>query len=238
MPNHQKHRGQHSNDPKYFSPKQICILREAVEDLSFLYTRGYSEEASLELVGNHYQLHKRQRMALRRAACSKQSQDIRGQKVLMPEQMKDRAVAIDAYNLLITVESHLSGALLFLGKDFCYRDIASIHGTYRKVEETVPAIKLIGKSLADVGVACTHWYLDRPISNSARLKNLLLETAQEQAWHWEASLEYNPDKSLAACSEVVISSDRWILDRVQYWFNFMEYILLSPKAHSNIRILT
>ena len=34
----------------------------------------------------------------------------------------------------------MSGAFIFRGRDGCLRDLAGIHGTYRKVEENRPGI--------------------------------------------------------------------------------------------------
>jgi hypothetical protein len=68
---------------------------------------------------------------------------------------------------LITIEAAMSGGLIFVGRDGCCRDLASIHGTYRKVTETIPAVKLIGRFLQKVGVTEAVWLLDSPVSNSA-----------------------------------------------------------------------
>ena len=49
----------------------------------------------------------------------------------------------------ITVEAALSDGFLFMGRDGCLRDLAGIHGTYRRVEETLPAVEQIGRFLAE-----------------------------------------------------------------------------------------
>jgi len=84
MPNKQKHRGHHANDPKFFSDKWIPTLNHAVDDLAFLLTRGYSGQSSLKLVGDRYMLSKRQRKALWRATCSDQSLQHRSRSLTGP----------------------------------------------------------------------------------------------------------------------------------------------------------
>ena len=64
-----KHRGKHSSDDKNFAIKWHPIFREAAEDLSFLLGRGYGNKSSLALVGNRYQLNKRQQRALSLITC-------------------------------------------------------------------------------------------------------------------------------------------------------------------------
>ena len=62
-------------------------------------------------------------------------------------------IAIDGYNVLITIEAAMSGGCIFKARDGCLRDLASIHGTYRKVNETIPALQLIGEFLKEKNTA-------------------------------------------------------------------------------------
>jgi hypothetical protein len=87
--------------------------------------------------------------------------------------------------------------------DGCYRDLASMHGSYRKVEETLPALRLVGESLARLGIESCLWLLDSPVSNSGRLKGIVLQMAADHAWPWQVKLVSNPDNGLAESSELV-----------------------------------
>src|SRR5687767_6149055 len=60
----------HPTDQTTFPPAVIPRLRVAVDELSWLLGRGYAEDSALTLVGNRHQLDVRQRMAVRRCACS------------------------------------------------------------------------------------------------------------------------------------------------------------------------
>ena len=71
------------------------------------------------------------------------------------------------------LESVLSGAYVFKGRDSIYRDISSVHSTYKRVEKTEEAICLVGTVLKEMNVKKVKWYLDEPISNSGRLKTRL-----------------------------------------------------------------
>ena len=42
-----------------------------------------------------------------------------------------------------------------------------------KVTETLPALERIGQTTAELGVSQCLWYLDRPVSNSGRLRAIL-----------------------------------------------------------------
>ncbi|HSG88818.1 MAG TPA: DUF434 domain-containing protein, partial [Pseudomonadales bacterium] len=70
MPDHRRHRGPHPDDARLFAPDTVGPLRTAVGDLSWLFSRGYAERSAVKVVGDRYRLRERQRIALRRSACS------------------------------------------------------------------------------------------------------------------------------------------------------------------------
>ena len=152
MPDKRKHRGRHPDDDRLFADPLLETLRTAVAEYSWLLTRGYAVDSALKLVGDRHGLTARQRMAVRRSACTDHALRRRANAMITLGEVGGRSVGIDGYNLLITVESGLSGGLILIGRDGCYRDLASIHGTYRKVEETVPA--LCGNGQEEVGEVC------------------------------------------------------------------------------------
>lgn len=226
MASKQKHRGQQSDDPHLFNEKWVNILNTAVDDLSYLLTRGYSIQSSLQLVGNRYRLTKRQRKALWRAAANDALIPLRHARRVPIDRLGGEKVAIDGYNLLISVESGLAGGIIIECRDGSFRDLASIHGTYRKVEETLPALQLIGEHLHQLKITQAHWYLDAPVSNSGRLGHLIREIAHAQQFPWEVSLVNSPDKELAQETDsICISADGWVLDHAQRWTNMHRHII-------------
>jgi hypothetical protein len=237
MPNNQRHRGQHSDDIKNFNEKWVAILQKAVNDLSFLLSNGYAEKSSLKLVGDRYRLNARQRQALLRGSCAAQACEYRLAHQLPAADLAGEEIVVDGYNLLIITEVALSNGIILACKDKCYRDIASIHGTYKRVEETVPAIHLLGNTFQQLGVSKVHWYFDSPVSNSGRLKQMLLDEAAQQGWTWEAELVHNPDKTLVATGKIVVSSDGWVIDNSERWFNMMAYLLEQNLLNANVKEL-
>lgn len=225
MPHRQQHRGKHPEDEILFAEDRVPVLRKAVVDLSFLLGRGYASDPALAIVGDHYQLAIRQRRAVSRAACADAAAEHRRQRRAVPAGLRNAHVAIDGYNVLITIESLLGGGILIRGCDGCIRDVASIHGSYRCVEETLPAIALAGEVLKQLGVARAEWLLDAPVSNSGRLKGLLLEQARIRGWPWEVRLSANVDAELAQSGGIVATADGWILERAARWVNLPGYAI-------------
>jgi hypothetical protein len=234
VPDERIHRGPHPADAELFAPERIPCLREALADFSMLLTKGYADKSALKLVGDRFSLTQRQRLAIMRSACSDQQRQSRLERCAPIDGLAGQAIAIDGYNLLITIEAAMSGGLIFKGRDGCFRDLASIHGTYRKVEETVPAVKLIGEFLMDIRTAQALWLFDSPVSNSGRLKTLLAQLARENAWPWEIRLTISPDAELSKMNTVVVSTDSVVLDACQQWTNLAAEIVLRRLAQTTI----
>jgi len=230
MPDKRTHRGPHPADAKLFAPAAIANLKSALADFSLLLTKGYSERSALKLVCDRFSLTERQRLAIMRSACSDQQLMSRKQRQVKLTDLAGKPIAIDGYNVLITVEAAMSGAVIFKSRDGCLRDLASIHGTYRKVTETIPAVQLIGKFLKEHNVDNCLWLLDSPVSNSGRLKTLIGELAQKNNWNWEIKLLISPDAELAKTDMVVASSDSAVLDRCKSWVNLARAIIEKKLA--------
>ncbi len=235
MPDTRKHRGAHPGDERRFAPDWWPVLRRAVADFSWLLSRGYSENASLKLVGDRYRLDQRQRLAVHRSSCSDQALARRRATERTIEQVRGCDLALDGFNVLTTVEAALAGGILLYGRDGSLRDLAGMHGTYRKVMETVPALRAIGTSLHNtlaVGRVC--WYLDRPVSNSLRLAALIRHLAAEHHWPWQVEVLDAVDVRLRETSDVVCTSDAGILDFCRQWFAATRAIVLNELSPATI----
>lgn len=230
-----RNRGKNSGDDQLFGTEKIVkILQEAIGDMHYLLSRGFAENASAALVGNRYRLRARQIQMIKAASASEeQILKRRAKEVALPA-LAGQTVCIDGFNIIILLESLLSGAYIFKGCDGCYRDQSSVHGSYKKVNQTSRSIELVAGFHRNAALAKIVWVFDKPVSNSGRLKQMLLEYAQEQQLDWEVYLEFNPDKYLAAASETIISSDAWILDHCRSWFNLTEYIVRSEQPEINL----
>ncbi|MDF1694645.1 MAG: DUF434 domain-containing protein [Saprospiraceae bacterium] len=230
----ERNRGKLSNDDKWFAQKWHASFKDAVDDVCFLLSRGYGENSALQLVGNRYRLNKRQRMAISRGCCSDIQSTKRRNSEIFARDLLSKVIEIDGFNILIFLESLLSRAYVFKGRDGVYRDISSVHGSYKRVMKTEEAIYIIGKILSDLDVHSVNWYLDSPVSNSGRLKTKLLEISKKHDFNWQVELVFDPDKVLAKSEHVVISSDSWILDQSQQWFNLNKLLVDSYGAHDNL----
>lgn len=209
------HRGPHPRDSELFGERHHAVLRRAVDEFSWLLTRDYATDATLKLVGDRYALKARQRLAIMRCGCSDQAVRRAGNSSVTAEQCAGHPIGIDGYNLLITVESALSGGLVLIGRDSRYRDLASVHGSYRTVQETDKALELILDQLERLRPPRVDFYLDRPVSNSGRLKtrlaSLLGNRTSGDAPPCNIELAPSPDRILRDYDGIVVTTDRAVL---------------------------
>jgi hypothetical protein len=221
VPDTRKHRGPGPQDSQWFGAEARPTLATAVGDLSWLLSRGYAEASSLKLVGDRHRLVERQRIAALRSACSDEALASRTARRVDHAALRGRPLRIDGFNLILTLESALGGGVIIGGRDGCFRDLASVHGTYRRVEETQPALELADRLLTEWDAGTCTWLLDSPVSNSGRLAAMIRAVNPT----WTAEVVQNPDTLLSQPGDAVVSADSLILDRCGEWVNLARAIV-------------
>ena len=228
----EKRRGPAPGDEALFGETAWPALRTATEELSWLRGRGYAEPSAVALVGNRHQLAKRQRRAVSRAACSDAERAARQGRRVGLEALAGAALHVDGFNALITAESVRAGAPVFLGRDGALRDLASVHGSWRRGARTEAALDALEAQLRVAAPARVVWWLDAPVSNSGRLAGELRERAEAAGLPWEVRLDPDPDARLVALEQgVAASADARILDGAPAWVDLPAAVLAEmPDA--------
>ena len=196
-----------------------------MSDLSWLLSRGYAPVSALKLVGDRWSLIERQRQAVRRSACSDEARERRMACRVAADCVAGKDLVIDGFNVLTTIEAALGGAVVLVCRDTTCRDIAGIHGSYRKVFETRPALERLVTVLGRLGVRRCRWLFDRPVSNSGRIRGIILELAAERGLDWSVELVDDPDPILAGSPEIVATADSAVLDCSPRWLNLARIAL-------------
>lgn len=226
-------RGFDESDKRWFSNKEQERLKKSKEEIEWLISRDYKMDHVIKFVGDRYQFSLRQRDALKRGACSEESKKIRKEKRLTLECLKEGAINIDGFNLLITLEVALSGGTLIIGSDGCIRDLAGLRGTYKIIDKTDKALKIIGEFLNKYNCKNVIFYLDSPVSNSGNLKHKILEYSKEWNINVEVNLVNNADVILEKLDRVV-STDAVIIDKCVNYFNMAREIIKDYIEGANI----
>ena len=224
-------RGYVPTDEKEFKNQSLSKLYKASEDLLYLLNRGYKIKGASTFVGNHYLLSERQRLALVRGI-SKYDDVIKRKSKEITNLSNIEVVHIDGFNTIITLEVALSNSLIIKSMDETIRDLAGLRGTYSVIDKTEVAIKLIGEFLLEHKIKKAIFYLDRPVSNSGRLKMKILEMFEGLELQIEVENIDNVDSVLKS-KENVVSSDAIILDNCISWVNLNRNIIEEKLSNEN-----
>lgn len=213
-----------------FSPHALSVLTEAAADLHYLLSRRYRMESALRIVGDRHQLRKPQLQALLRTLSLAPTAPQRTRRRLNPPDLANRNLAVDGYNILITLETALSDGPLLRCADTCIRDISGVGARHRTTTKTHGALELAGDFLHKHNPASVLWLFDRPVSGSGRLAGRLRELAAAHNWPWESSTAPSPDGALTRMSAdtIICSSDAALLDRTTVWLDLAGEIV---RAH-------
>ncbi|MCH7664466.1 MAG: DUF5616 domain-containing protein, partial [Acidobacteria bacterium] len=132
----------------------------------------------------------------------------------------------------LTLETAFSGGILLLARDGVLRDLAALSAHYRRLAVTRPAVELLVRALAESKVARVECLLDRPISNSARLKKVIEEIAAAAGATWDVRLSARTDRDLKISPHVVASADSAVIDACDRWVNLARWLVEThlPEA--------
>lgn len=216
-------RGYEPKDTLEFGPKAAEKLNAAGQELIFLMNRGYDVKSASTFIGNHYLLSERQRLALARITSTEDALRARKQKELL---QAPESLVVDGFNIIITLEVALSGSLLLAGMDGTIRDLAGLRGTYRIVDKTMKAVELLLVRFEELGVKNALFYLDQQVSNSGRLRTLLLDKAKDREVEIQVELHPSVD-GLLSRMEQVVTADAIILDQCGSWYNLNRTLIES-----------
>ncbi len=218
----QARRGFMPTDERDFGGKALPKLRKAAEEVYYLLNRNYPVTPITRFIGDHYQLSERQRLALARTISAMDK--IISRKKREVQNIDGKELYIDGFNVIIGLEIAFSNSMLFKCMDGTIRDLAGLHGTYRLIPQTDLAIEALLHSLNELKVKKAIIYLDKPVSNSGRLKQRIYHLAEKNTFELDVQLDDAVD-TLLKTKPLIASADAIILDECNEWFNLAKYIV-------------
>ena len=202
-------------------------LRLAAVDFLYLMDQGYPRTASLQLVGNRYNLAGQHRDLLHRGIYGRKEAEQRRNRLVGPEHLVNSKLLVDGHNVMITIESGLAGRTLVAAIDGVIRDVAGISHRYRISSLSHKAIEHIFRLLQKHPPSETLFFLDAPIRQSGELAALLRSALKSWNLPGDAQALKVPETNLISVEGIVASSDSVILNGVQQGFDLAAAVIKS-----------
>jgi len=136
----------------------------------------------------------------------------RKNKRVFARELTGRTVAVDGYNVLITVENLLAGAPVYLCDDGFLRDTRGISRRYRSSIVTDEALSEILLILKESGVGRAEFLLDQQISRSGELAAEIRERMAGLEVLGSAKTVRDVDRRLKRGTSPVATGDGPIID--------------------------
>lgn len=213
-------------------------LAQAAADARYLLSRQYSRERVLRVVGDRWDLNATQRHVLRRGVFAPGLAQARQERLITLDGCRNKVVGIDGHNLLITLETALSGGRLILADDGVVRDIAGQGGNYRPGPATGEAAELMIKAMVQAKVDSVQIFLDAPISKSGELAAELRELMAQAGLAGQAQAVAVPECQLREHHGPVASSDSALIDQVAEPMDLAGAIIRTLKPAPKLETLT
>lgn len=186
-------------------------LKNAIFDYFYLIQKKYSYKASLKLVSDKYRLNSTERTLLFRGVSDKESILKRRNKLIKSEDVKNKSLYIDGYNVILTLHSYLKGIPLFIGMDGLLRDVAEAHGKISRMKFLKKSTELLIQYFLKIEPQNILILLDSPVSNSKKLANELSNKLKENKIHGHAEVLRSPDYFMNNLTNGVCSSSDSII---------------------------
>ncbi len=193
------------------SPKLI----KAVQDTRYLLGRNYARESVVSFVGDKYQLSKLEKLTLYRAVYDQPQAEEHEKKLAPPRTVFGKKLAIDGYNVLITIESALIGRPIILCDDGFIRDIAMVHGKYRVTNLTDKALNLLVAYLKRLKASEVNFFFDAQVSKSGELASTVRDKLEKAKLKGNAYAVKQADTSALASGNILATSDAVLISKAR-----------------------
>ncbi|MEN6328856.1 MAG: DUF5616 domain-containing protein [Methanobacteriaceae archaeon] len=136
----------------------------------------------------------------------------------MVNKLKDQAILVDGYNVLITLESVLYHPDTVLeSDDGVLRDTKAVFGKYRPHEDTLNILDILMDFLKEAQIKEVHFFYDQPVPRSGELAKLNRAVLRKHHLPGNATTSPQVDRELAKNSneKVIATSDGPLMDKVR-----------------------
>jgi hypothetical protein len=211
-----------------FDDAAIERLRLAAEEVAWLSGRGYAVDRVSDFVAAHHALGDAQRAALAKGTCSEPQYRRRAARELEAEDVARRPLAIDAVEVIATIEAALEGRPVLQTLDGTVRAFGIDRASYApgpRVDEAIDTVLRAAKELRPSALRFVGQHAELGARITARAKELKAKIEIVDA----------PESALRKEKQIV-SGDADVLDACAGWVNLVGFIVEGMKGARVVRL--
>jgi hypothetical protein len=211
-----------------FDDAAIERLRLAAEEVAWLTGRGYALAHVSDFVAAHHGLSEAQRAALAKGTCSEPQYRRRAARELEAEDVARRPLAIDAIEVISTIEAALEGRPILQTLDGTVRAFGIDRAAYApgpRTDEAIDTLLRAAKELRPSALRFVGKNADLAARIAARAKELKAKIEIVDA----------PESALRKEKQIV-SGDADVLDACAGWVNLVGSIVGAMPAARVVRL--
>jgi hypothetical protein len=213
----------------------IESLRLAAEDVAWLTGRGYPLGSVSDLVAAHRGLTEQHRAALARGTCSEPQYRRRAARELEAEDIARRPLAIDAVDVVATIEAAFGGDPILQTLDGTMRAFGVEPSTYTPGADAADAVGRVIAVLQALRPSVLKFVVDERAPGAAALRGILEEQAKSRKV--KAEIVLAPDAAKALRKErQIVTGDADTLDVCAGWFNLVARVVEGIPTARVIRL--
>jgi len=187
---------------------------QALQDYIFLLEKKYPEKTVLEMVATRYSLNHFERSMLYRGITRQEIAERRRSKLITIEQLNNRTLHLDLFNVLFTIAAYLRGFPVYLANDGFIRDASESHGKGDWEVHLEKALFLIEENLPGTTIQKVVIYLDNLLEFGLAIREKLAEMAKSKNPLIEIITDPSPDHLVREAKEgIIATSDSTIIDK-------------------------
>jgi hypothetical protein len=191
------------------------VLEAARDEIKFLLDRGYRKDSAVDFVGDHHHIDASCRSRLMRETYSELEIEDTSSKLVSAADLSGRDLAIDGFNVLITLDTLLSGGEAFVCQDGMVRDNARAFSNYRIGEGTETAADSVIGLLAAARPASVTWVFDSQISGSGRLAEYVRRAMEAVGVRGRCMTSPEADAQILKLNMITATSDTPMIRRLE-----------------------
>ncbi|MFW9916664.1 MAG: DUF434 domain-containing protein [Candidatus Thorarchaeota archaeon] len=215
-----------------------------LQDILYLFNRGYDKRRAIDFVASRYLLDRSWRNFIFRTLSSNDTARQTKAKLRSMEQLRGQSLGVDGFNILITLQEMEQNQSVYLCYDHVIRDTAGNYGRFYSEEGGVRAIQTLVAVLLALPLAEFTIFLDEPVSHSGKVAGQLREELARQTTTFSGesrSVDVHPSAAVATVKspdhelrrfDVVASHDSVVIEKAKAVFDIPHHAiamhLLSP----------